>query len=136
MRDLQLDTYRGLVMIYIVCFTFPHNTRKGVSLVLANTNKGTVALNELQDVFIEERELQEALVENHNLKSVSRRHPQRDDVIKAFLDCDISLDEINDRYHLLDNSLKGKVKTLADKTGFFDVAKAVYDYYKIQKKKK
>jgi coenzyme F420-reducing hydrogenase beta subunit len=115
---------------------FPHNTRKGVSLVLVNTSKGKDALKELQDVFIEERELQEALVENHNLKAVSKRYPQRDDVIKAFLDSDISLDEINNRYNLLDNSLKGRVKTLADKIGLFDVAKAVYDTYKVWKGKK
>lgn len=115
---------------------FLQSTRKGVSLVLANTNKGKTALDNLREVFIEERELEEALVENHNLKAVSRKHPYRDDIIKAFLDNDISLDEINANYHLLDKSLKGKIKILADKIGFYDIVKAVYDNYRFWKGKR
>lgn len=110
---------------------FPHNTRQGVSLVLANTGKGKAALNALYDIFIEERDLKEALVENHNLKAVSKRHPYRDEIVRAFLDKNVPLDEIDSKYHLRDKSIKGMIKTLADKIGLFDVAKTVYDVYKV-----
>lgn len=112
---------------------FRHNTRKGVSLVLANTAKGRAIINELGNVFVEERALKEALIENHNLKAVSRKHPKRNEIVSDFLRKDTSLGEINQRYHLVDTSAKTRIKIWATKTGIFDFAKAVYDIYKVYK---
>ena len=114
---------------------FQHSTRKGVSLVLANTNKGRSVINDLEDVFIEERSLEEALKENHNLKAVSKRHLYREEIVTAFLNKQMSLDAINDKYHLVDTSLKSRIKVIATKVGLFDVVKTVYDYYKMTKHK-
>ena len=51
--------------------------------------------------------------------------------MRAFLDKNVPLDEIDSKYHLRDKSIKGMIKTLADKIGLFDVAKTVYDVYKV-----
>lgn len=40
---------------------------KGVSLVLANNAKGINAVQNLQESFVEERTLDEALAENYNI---------------------------------------------------------------------
>lgn len=109
---------------------FKHDVMKGVSLVLVNNKKGEIALNSLEDVFVEERSLDEALMENRNLKKPSNPHPKRDSIIKAFLDEESSLAEIDRRYHIVDRSVKGLVKMYASKLGLFDIVKRVYNYAK------
>ena len=56
---------------------FQHSTRKGVSLVLANTDKGRAVINELEDVFVEKRSLAEALIENRRRFRGSIREEMR-----------------------------------------------------------
>lgn len=110
---------------------FKHDVLKGVSLVLANTEKGAKAINALgEECFIEERSLQEALVENHNLKQPSALYSQRDSVIADFLDEKMSLCAIDKKYGLVDHSLKGSVKKYASKLGIFDIAKRIYNKVK------
>ena len=106
---------------------FRHDVQKGVSLVMVNNNKGQGFTDKLEDVFIEERDLDEALIENHNITHPSVAHLKRNDIIAAFLDEDIDLDVICKRYHLTDRSLKGVIKELADRLHVFDGAKFVYN---------
>ena len=106
---------------------FRHDEQKGVSLVMVNNNKGQGFTDKLEDVFIEERDLDEALIENHNITHPSVAHLKRNDIIAAFLDEDIDLDVICKRYHLTDRSLKGVIKELADRLHVFDGAKFVYN---------
>ena len=109
---------------------FKRNVLKGVSLVLTNNKKGEDAISQLEDVFMEQRTLDESLVENHNITSPSVQHPLRNLIIRAFLNPNKSLNEIAEEFDLIDNSLKGKVKELASKWHVFDVVKSVYNKYK------
>lgn len=110
---------------------FKHNVMKGVSLVLVNNATGEKAMNALaDDTFVEERTLDEALVENHNLTGASKRHAQRNDIIEAFLNEQMSLEEIDRRFHLVDHSVKGQVKMWSLKLGLFEKVKVIYNWYK------
>lgn len=109
---------------------FRHDVMKGVSLILVNSERGKNAVSEMEDCFVEVRTLKEALVENHNLRATSPRYAKRDEVIKAFLDENLSLDEIDKQFHLTDYSIKGTVKILATKYGLFDIIKRIYNRYK------
>lgn len=110
---------------------FKHNVMKGVSLVLVNTERGCHALSTLgDDTFIEERTLEEALVENHNLIAPSKRHHLRDEIIEAFMDERMSLKDIDERFCLVNHGLKGKVKMWSLELGLFDKVKALYNLYK------
>ena len=111
---------------------FRHDTMKGVSLVLANTEQGEEAVRCLSGCFVEERTLEEALIENHNLKSPSNPHPDREGIIRDFLDPDVPLKVIASRYRLLDRSFKKRVKDAASRLGLFNVAKRVYNWYKVK----
>lgn len=105
---------------------------KGVSLVLANTTQGEAALQELKDCFIEERTLEESLIENHNLKSSSVPNPNRDNIISDFLNSNISLQVIATKYKLVDRSMKARVKSVATRLGLFSLVKRMYNWYKIK----
>lgn len=109
---------------------FKQNVLKGVSLVLVNNKKGEEAVSQLENVFIEQRTLEEALVENYNIIHPSVVHEQRDSIIQAFLNPDKSLEEIADEFKLIDKSLKGQIKELASKWHVFDLVKSVYNKYK------
>lgn len=110
---------------------FKHNVMKGVSLVLVNTERGYHALSTLvDDTFIEERTLEEALVENHNLTAPSKCHPRRNEIMGAFLDERMRLEDIDDKFHLVDRCLKGKVKMWSLKIGLFEKVKMCYNWYK------
>ena len=111
---------------------FKHDTMKGVSLVLANTTQGEAALQELKDCFIEERTLEESLIENHNLKSSSVPNPNRDNIISDFLNSNISLQVIATKYKLVDRSMKARVKSVATRLGLFSLVKRMYNWYKIK----
>ena len=111
---------------------FKQDTMKGVSLVLTNTSQGEAALQELTDCFIEERTLEEALIENHNLKSSSATNPNRDNIISDFLNPNVSLQAIATKYKLVDRSMKARVKTVATKLGLFSLVKRMYNWYKLK----
>lgn len=109
---------------------FKHKVLKGVSLVLVNNARGMDAIMKLENVFREERTLEESLSENPNIIHPSPLHPQRNEIIQAFLNPHKSLKDISKEFHLLDNSLKGRIKKYASKYHLFDIAKIVYDKYK------
>ena len=111
---------------------FKHDTMKGVSLVLVNTTQGEAALQELTDCFIEERTLEESLLENHNLKNSSVLNPNRESIISDFLNPDVSLQNIATKYKLVDRSMKARVKNVATKLGLFSLVKRIYNWYKIK----
>lgn len=109
---------------------FRHDVSRGVSLVMANNAKGEKALSGLAGVFIERRTLEEALAENHNIIHPSVKHPQRDKIIRSFLDTSKSLGEIASVYGLVDKSVKGAVKDLMCRLNMYNVAKSVYNKLK------
>ena len=110
---------------------FRHSTTKGVSLIMVNSEQGKKAIANLdKQTFIEERTLEEALIENNNLRSPSTKHPRRDEIIADFLNDNITLDKIDKRYYLVDRSIKGTIKVLALRTGLFDAVKVIYDKIK------
>lgn len=110
---------------------FKYDTMKGVSLVLANTEKGLNAINSLdEDSFIEERTLDEALIENHNLTNSSPRHPQRDEIIQDFLNERMSLEKIGKKYGLTNQNLKDIIKEYSSKLGLFSFVKRIYNKVK------
>ena len=59
---------------------YKHDTSRGCSLVLANTEKGKALISELEDkMYIEEREWDEALLNNTQLHTSSIRPKDRDE---------------------------------------------------------
>lgn len=111
---------------------FKHDTMKGVSLVLANTEQGEAAIHQLSDCYIEERTLKEALIENHNLKKTSLPNRNRENVIKDFLNPQMTLKSIDAKYSLVDHSMKATAKTWASRLGLFSLAKRIYNWYKVK----
>ena len=57
---------------------FSHPTYQGISMLLLNTPKAVEMLNELPNLYYEERELQEAIDGNYNLTHSSVRPDKRD----------------------------------------------------------
>lgn len=110
---------------------FKHDTMKGVSLVLANTEAGEAAMRQLKDCYIEERTLEEALIENHNLNEPSTLNPNRDNIIRDFLNPMMTLKDIDRKYKLVDHSLKAAVKNVASRLGLFSIVKRIYNWYKV-----
>ena len=104
---------------------FKHNITQGVSLVMVNNEKGMLFLNELKDVFIEERNLDEALIENHNLVRPSVLHPHREAIIKAFLNKSKSLKDIDTEFHIVNRNIKSIIKEYATKWHVFDFTKSI-----------
>lgn len=83
--------------------SFKKNVSKGVSLVIDNTDSMPVFMNELSlYAYIEKRDLNEALHENHNLKSPFPREPERDYALLDFISEKMSLRDFCRKYHLLD----------------------------------
>ena len=110
---------------------FKHNVTKGVSLLLVNSEKGKIALSTLgKDVFMEQRSVEEAIIENHNLIGSSVRHVLRDEIIEAFMNEQMNLDEIERRFHLVNHSLKGQIKMWTIKLGLYDNVNVLYNWYK------
>ena len=109
---------------------FKHDTMKGVSLVLANTKTGEIALHQLERCYIEERTLEEALIENQSLKNPSRLYPNHNNIIKDFLNPQMTLKAIDSKYKLVDHSLKATVKNISSRLGLFTLGKRIYNWYK------
>lgn len=106
---------------------FKHNVDKGVSLVLVNNAKKEYLIPLLKECYVEERSLEEALIENHNITQSSRLHPMRDAIITSFLDSSLSLIDIENEYHLVDRSLKACLKNIAIRLSLMKFAKQVYN---------
>lgn len=107
---------------------FKHSTRQGVSLILANNQHGQEIVDLLKDCFIEERPLEEALIENYNISHYSKSYLERDELIKAFLDPQMSLDDIDRKFHIVDRSIKAKIKNLASRLGVLDTVKMMITF--------
>lgn len=72
--DFTMADYWGLGTMA----PFNHPTAKGVSLLLANTDKAAALMPKLKDLFVEERPLEEAVKGNGNLEHCSGRPAGRD----------------------------------------------------------
>lgn len=72
--DVTLADYWGIGTVK----PFNHPTQKGVSLLLANTEKALSVINECKSLYKEERQLDEAVKGNHNLSQCSERPGGRD----------------------------------------------------------
>ena len=107
---------------------FKYDMTKGVSFLLVNSDKGRVIMTELgEDDFYVKRTLEEAAARNHNLTKVSVRPTNREQVIAAFLDENMSLDEIEKKYQLIDRSLKNRLSELASRFGIYDLLKKIHN---------
>lgn len=107
---------------------FKYDTTKGVSLLIVNSEKGRSLMELLgRDDFYVKRTFEEAIAGNHNLSKVSNMNKNRDEIIKAFLDKNIGLDEIEQKYHLVNKSLKKRIATIASKFGVYDYLKKIYN---------
>ena len=104
---------------------FKHDVSKGVSLILANSDKGKSILEDLKDCFIEKRELREATRLNHNLIGSSKRPLNRDDIIAAFNNPNLSLSEINSKFSLVDRGLKSRLKNFLISSGIYWSVKSI-----------
>lgn len=72
--DISLADYWGLGVMK----PFNHPTHKGISCLLANSEKALALLDDCMDLEYEERPFNEAVAGNHNLSHVSERPQGRD----------------------------------------------------------
>ena len=109
---------------------FKHDMTKGVSLLIVNSDKGRKVFESLgDDDFYEKRTLEEAAAGNHNLTKVSGLPENRDLVIKAFLNDNMTLDDIETSYSLIDRSLKKRLSSLSERLGLYDIVKKLYNKF-------
>ena len=80
--DFTMADYWGLG----VKAPFNHPTYLGISMLLVNTPKAVELLNELPDLYYEERDLQEVIDGNYNLTHSSVRPDNRDAFITDLFD--------------------------------------------------
>lgn len=107
---------------------FKYDMTKGVSLLMVNTRKGRDIMSLLDDDnFYVKRTLQEAAARNHNLTKVSRKPANRTEVIAAFLDSSMNLDDIEKSHRLLDKGLKARLSCLSETLGIYDILKRIYN---------
>ncbi len=109
---------------------FKHNVSKGVSLLLINSDKGKTICNELTNCFIAKRDIQEALNRNHNLTHSSKKSENRDEIIDSFMNPQMTLKMIDDKFHLSNKTIKGRVIDILVKTNLFWSMKAVFNKLK------
>lgn len=111
--------------------SFNHDMTKGVSLLIVNSEKGHAIFKALGDEdYYEQRTMTEAAAGNHNLTKVSNLPINRDSVIRAFLDDNMSLDNIEKDYKLIDRSLKKRLSILSEQLGVYDFIKRLYNRIK------
>jgi ferredoxin len=112
-------------------FPFKQNVMKGVSLVLINNDKGLKRVKELDDIYMEERSLEEALNENANLQRPSTLPLNRNEIIASFIDANRTLNEMDAEFHIVNRSLKARIKNLAIKCNILQPFKSIYNVLKI-----
>ena len=110
---------------------FKKNVASGVSLVIDNCGnfKETISTM-INDVYVEERPLEEALYENHNLKAPVKREKERDTAISDMIDNDFSLLDFAKKYGLLKKEtlklrMKKHVKNAIYALGLYNVYKSI-----------
>lgn len=85
---------------------FHEDISKGVSTVLANSDKGEKMLDELgENIFLEERELKECMVFNTNLWKRTEKHPLYDKFYKEVYREDFNV--VRKKY--MDHNRKNKI---------------------------
>lgn len=104
---------------------FQHQINKGVSLVLANNVFGNRIVEQLNNCFVEERDISEATVENPNVNKSTDTNEFRDIVINEFLNSDSSLLDMEKKCHLIDKSLKGRTKRILKMLGLLPIVKKI-----------
>lgn len=112
---------------------FNKSTMRGVSLILVNNEKGSKILEKVKTLvphFIEERNLQEAVIENQNLVASSSERAERDSLIEDFINPNMTLSMIDRNYSLVPNGLAYKVKMYASRLGIIDYVKELYSILK------
>lgn len=85
--DFSLADYWGLG----VKIPFNHPTKKGISLMLVNSEKGLAYIKNCRDLFFEERPFEEAVEGNYNLSHTSERPQGRDTYFEDSKVMDISI---------------------------------------------
>ena len=98
---------------------FRHDVSKGVSLILINSDMGRSIIDNLRDCFIEKRDISEATKLNHNLIGSSKRPPYRNELIESFNNPELSLEDINSQYSLVNTGWKSWLRDTLIKTGLF-----------------
>jgi hypothetical protein len=111
---------------------FRHSTMRGVSLVLANSIKAEKLMTDLRPyLFFEERTLEEALIENHQLREPSRlTFSRREELCRDFMNPDISLKRIAKKYKLNENLFRSLVMRFLLWSNTFNPVREVYNRYK------
>ncbi len=104
---------------------FKHDVTKGVSLIIVNSKMGHKIIRDLNDCFIEKRELQEAVKLNHNLVKSSLKPQNREEIIAAFNNPNLSLEDINSRFNLVGAGLKSRLRNILISTGMFWTIKSI-----------
>lgn len=120
--DITIADFWGIGALGI---PFKHDVSKGVSLILANSVTGKSIVNELQDCFIEKREIKEAVRINKNLVTSTDKPSCRDELIKAFNNSELSLYDINSRFNIVGTGLRDRIKNMLISTGMFWMAKSI-----------
>ena len=77
---------------------FGHSTRKGISMVLVNNEKGNELFGKCVDVIYEERTLDEAILCNYNLSQPSNRPLERNTFYKDLVN--MKYEELVHKYNL------------------------------------
>lgn len=106
---------------------FAHSVSKGVSLVFVNNAKGANVLAHLTDITIEQRSLNEALIENNNIIKSSVRPAYRNEIIAELLDPLVSLNDMDARFRIINRSLKERIKECTMKMHVYDFVKKIYN---------
>ena len=110
---------------------FKKNVASGVSLVIDNCGNFKESISTMiNDVYVEERPLEEALYENHNLKAPVKRERERDTAISDMIDNDFSLLDFAKKYGLLKKEtlksrMKKHVKNMIYALGLYNVYKSI-----------
>lgn len=111
---------------------FNYDMTKGVSLMIVNSEKGRKIKDNLdRDNFFVKRTLKEAVAKNHNLTRTSIKPSNRDEVIRAFMDDNIDLVTIENKYHLIDKRLKTRLSNLSEYMGIYDLLKKIHNVIKL-----
>ncbi len=106
---------------------FKYDVSKGVSLVLVNNDRGTYVMSQLNDVFMEKREMCEALKRNGNIITSSPYSSKREDVINAFLSDGMTLSQICKDYSLITNTPKAIIERFLTRINLFFPLKYIYN---------
>lgn len=111
---------------------FKYSTKEGVSLVLANTDNASHLLQVLsENIFCESRPLSEAVRGNTHLREPSKRPKRRDTAAVDFMDENLTLDELGNKYELLQSkNIRYYVLSIAYRFGVFNQLKEIYNRFK------